>query len=377
MSLVNDMLNDLDERRSQQPQEEVDLQWLGGGKPAKKDKRYGAVIIASLALAVSAVALVGWLYQPSAALEQTASILKAEPLRAGAGSNSGVNVPTAVPASTLVPRSIPTITPSDSNAMAVKAKNVQEVELKAEAASPVLARPKPVIAKTDTKSGAKSAAPGSLATTSGSTKQRQRTETNKPIKRTVALSAEQLDLKVSQGAESLLREGNVAQAQQTLSDFLQRQPLAKRSGEMLVSLLIAQNKQNQAQSLLTPLREAAPRDIGLLAVQARLYLLAGNTQRSVDLLMSEKPSIQGNLDYYELLALAARQNKQYLLSEQAYRGLVDFDARRGDWWVGLAIAMDAQGKIAQARSAYKRALKTNRVSKPLGDYARQRLAVAG
>ncbi len=38
MSLVNDMLNDLDDRRSQKAREEVNLDWMTGQKQTSKNK---------------------------------------------------------------------------------------------------------------------------------------------------------------------------------------------------------------------------------------------------------------------------------------------------------------------------------------------------
>ena len=90
--------------------------------------------------------------------------------------------------------------------------------------------------------------------------------------------------------------------------------------------------------------------------------------------MSEQPLLSGNSDYYELVGLAARKNQQLELSEQVYRGLLDYDASRGDWWMGLAIAIDQQANPA-AKQAYQQAINSQHLSVALRNYARQRLAV--
>jgi MSHA biogenesis protein MshN len=105
--------------------------------------------------------------------------------------------------------------------------------------------------------------------------------------------------------------------------------------------------------------------------------LTSRAEKAIDLLMRDKPLVAENFSYYELLGLAARKNNQFTLSEQAYRGLLEANSARGDWWVGLAVALDAQGNMGGARSAYNNALKTVEISAPLRDYARQRLTAMG
>lgn len=193
------------------------------------------------------------------------------------------------------------------------------------------------------------------------------------IKQFVPLSNKQRDNKTHSEAKQLLRVGDNLRAEKLLEDFITQQPLARRSGEMLASIYLSQQRFDKARSLIGVLRDTYPTDAGLLSIEARLLLLGGQADKAVSLLMAYKPDIASHEDYYELLGLAARKNEQYLLSEQVYKGLLDVNAGRGDRWVGLAIALDAQGKSAAARSAFREALKTGTTSTKLADYARRRL----
>ena len=201
-----------------------------------------------------------------------------------------------------------------------------------------------------------------------------RNEAAKPPQAVVSPpTPKQTEQQVVRNAKQLLRKGRPFEAEQLLMGFLKKQPQALNSAKMLMTLWLSQQRYEPLSPLLNRLRASHSNDVDLLVIQARLYLAKSQAGQAVDLLMTAQPDIGRHSDYYELLALAARKNQQYQLSEQAYRGLVDSDALRGDWWVGLGIALDAQGKLANARRAYKQGLKTKHISEPLRDYAQQRL----
>lgn len=206
-----------------------------------------------------------------------------------------------------------------------------------------------------------------------SSKQSKPSAKTSDIKQFVPLSREQQDSKIRSEARKLLGAGNSLAAQTLLENFIAQQPLALRSGEMLASIYLSQQRFAKTRSLLDVLRGTYPADAGLLGIEARLLLLEGQADKAVNLLMTYKPDISAHQDYYELLGLATRKNEQYLLSEQVYKGLLDVNAGRGDRWVGLAIALDAQGKNGAARSAFREALKTRTTSPALADYAQRRL----
>ncbi len=197
------------------------------------------------------------------------------------------------------------------------------------------------------------------------------------IKKAPLLSMQQQDVEISKQANSLLQQGLVAQAEAMLQNFLRSQPTAVSSGTLLTNIYLSQQNYISAEQQLRVLNADKSRSNDLKMLQARLWLLTGRAGKAIDLLMLDKPLIANNFSYYELLALAARKNNQFTLSEQTYRGLLGVENSRGDWWVGLAIALDAQGNMGGASSAYSNALKTSEISTALRDYARQRLTAMG
>ena len=439
MSLVNDMLNDLDTHRDRQSDNAVDLTWLTARPNAPRNNRYRPLAIISLSLAIVAAIVVGWLYRPDNILDAMVSdvdkINDEKPANIGVVetntlsdirfSNSGdktivmlilsktaryrldrqeqqlsitlLDVGNKLQARDLKPQ-LPVrsmVVQQAANKVTLTLKLVGQFSYSAEmVADKQVQLDVTIISITDTEGTAPSdignsallsdVAPDNQPKTDNlsqedtaatvSSQVQSNAETVSSVKKILPLAPEQRDFQVARNARSLLHDGDTIAAEQTLSGFLQQQPLALHSGTMLASILLSQQRFADVEQLLTPLRQQYPDNIRLLAIDARLLLLTDKAGQAVDLLMSARPSVRNNTDYYELLALAARQNKQYLLSEQAYRGLLDSDISQGDWWVGMAIAMDAQGKILQAQTAYRRALKTEYTSVALANYARQRLS---
>ena len=187
-------------------------------------------------------------------------------------------------------------------------------------------------------------------------------------------SSEQRDRSAFKKAEELIRDKQSAAAEQVLVNETTSNPQAVRSGTALASLLISQRRFEEAQELLVHLLRENPDSIELVKTQARLFLVTIKPRKAMDLLMKFSPPMSAHTDYYELLGLSARQEQQYELSVQAYKGLLRYNASRGDWWVGMAIALDMQGEIKAARSAYRSALRSKKIAPTLRDYAQQRLS---
>jgi MSHA biogenesis protein MshN len=351
------MLNDLDARRSNQVADKVNLQWMKGQPVRSQWRRYLPWLWLLLVLLFVAVALQWWRLNNTNDIAALNYLTESEPAAGDATKNGESNSANKSAVDAPVHKS-----PAEKNLVAVVqtplpivASEQTVVSQKRDVVTAIKAtKAKPLTAKVSVVTAEPSSMPA--------------------IKQNRPLTPQQKELEHLAKVENLLQQMQLLEAEQLLSNFVEQNPLALRSGEKLVSLWLAQQQYGKAQQLLGSLRTAYPHDIGLIKHQSRLLLLTGDTEKSVLLLMSEQPLLASNSDYYELLGLAARKNQQLELSEQVYRGLLDYDPSRGDWWMGLAIAIDLQAKPA-ARQAYQQAINSRHLSAALRDYARQRLAV--
>lgn len=200
----------------------------------------------------------------------------------------------------------------------------------------------------------------------------------KAIKQSRPPTLAQRDRRVSREARADIAAAQSARAEQRLQQLRKDYPQAPRSSALLVELLLSQQRLAEADQLLAVFRSSSQRSLELHRLQGRWYLLSAQPEQAVDWLLQRQPAIVQQPSYYELLGLASQRARRYQLSEQVYKGLLNTDAGVGSWWSGLAIAQELQGQKADARLSYQRALQANRISKPLRAYAERRYgALAG
>ena len=339
MSLVNDMLNDLDERRNQQARNEVNLAWMTGQKKTSVNKWLMPLLLLAVIIIFVAVAFAIFSYQntaSSSAMDKLAAIKKETVVTSAKPVEAESTVVVDLPKPDRPMASVAVATPVVALGPAPKAPKVKE----------------------------------SVSTPSSVVKNLPKTPVRSPRPLTLA----QRDLIASQKAKKLLSQNQPRAAEEKLVSFMQANPLAIRSGKVLASLWLSQKKEVQAQRLLLPLMDVAPRDIDLIMIQARLWYSSDKADQAIALMKTERPGVSAHAGYYELLGFIARSSQQYELSVQSYRRLLEYDASRGDWWVGMAIALDMQSKKTLAKEAYRRGLDSRRISPSLSNYAQKRLA---
>lgn len=440
MSLVNDMLNDLEQRRSERSEKPVDLSWLSGQPGAQKRRSYRWLY---LALVIVLLAIIAWLYRPwqgvpvapvattavkpvaiEAVTEQRLAKLTAVNWSDGQqlrmrlaldhlpsyslqrneqgltlrlfGAETSLQSEWLQP---LKPVSDLSIQKQESDVILtlridgeyrfsdrVLTTPAQQIEIVIEslAKQPQLAAAVPSQSVDKTRADSpQSAMPQKVMPQQAIPKQAASTpvKSSGTAKKSTAnntapqLTLSQRDMQLVNSIKQQMLSGDYYHAEQQLEAFVNDNPRATRASKLLATLRIKQQRYDSARQLLEAVLLQNPDDIEARSLKARLLMGQGDNQGALQWLMSSKPSLAQHPEYYELLGLAARRNQQYLLSEQVYRGLVDSDQTRGDWWVGLGIALDAQVKNVAAREAFQRALDSHRTPAALRQYAEQRLAM--
>lgn len=438
MSLVNDMLNDLEQRRDKAPPKALDLDWLAGQSSPKRSRRKITLLWPALVLVLLVAAIAIWMLVFNKAERATVSAPGPAALPAPATSTAAA---TTEAAAATEPAAIETLQWSNDSVVTrlrigLSAKRPYSISRQGNklllhfydidnqlAGSALLAEPpvrsvaiqrqggdvvatlaidgeysfsdkllskdgtaieisirpapasvtgaaKPVKAAEDTAVNSQPRVAASRETTGRSVSTKAVASSPQPVRLTLS----QRDLRAEKQARDLLREGESYRAQSLLETFVDDNPGAPRSTRLLATLWLNQERFASADELLQSLVAQYPDDIEARILRARSLMAQDKNDQAVDWLMRMSPDVNLSPQYYEVLGLAARRNQQYGLSEQAYRGLIATDAARGDWLVGLGIALDAQARISDARDAYQRALATRRISAPLRDYAQRRLA---
>jgi|GEM_PF-2299033 len=130
--------------------------------------------------------------------------------------------------------------------------------------------------------------------------------------------------------------------------------------------------QQDAEALRTLERghTVAPDDIEVNTLYARILLEQNKSARAYTLLRRmNQPRLKEHPDFYVLRALLARHQGAYAESEALYTLLCEFRPRRGDWRVGLALSQQLQGKAAQAYHNYQQAANNTALETELRNFA--------
>lgn len=162
-------------------------------------------------------------------------------------------------------------------------------------------------------------------------------------------------------------------ALQTLDSFTYEFPEAHQSREMLAKLLIQQGEPERAMQVAELGLTIAPRRSGYRKVKARLLLNQGLAADAVTLLSENRPAVTDDVEYHDLLATGLLSSAMYDEAAVTYRSLLETDEGPGRWWYGLAASLDAQGRSQNAAQAYEQALRREDLSAALRQGSQQRL----
>jgi len=383
VSIVNDMLNDLEKRRGEQTKSDINIDWMAGEKNATKNRYFKPLLWLASGLVFLAIATGVWRNINTANTEAVEHLSNAEniikaadsPMAVQPAETSESNEVRALAASKVAKPIV--AKPIVAKPTVSESRAIVKASVLASEVVTLTNRPAQVTADSVAAVDEKISQPNSLRPTEKSRSAATMTSENKVaqiVRAPTPRSSEQRDRSAFKKAEELIRDKQSAAAEQVLVNETTSNPQAVRSGTALSSLLMSQRRFEEAQELLVHLLRENPDSIELVKTQARLFLVTIKPRKAMDLLMKFSPPMSAHTDYYELLGLSARQEQQYELSVQAYKGLLRYNASRGDWWVGMAIALDMQGEIKAARSAYRSALRSKKIAPTLRDYAQQRLS---
>lgn len=176
-------------------------------------------------------------------------------------------------------------------------------------------------------------------------------------------------------AARLLEQGEAEGARSALKAALAADPAHHPARELLVGLELQRGGGREAQELLEAGFRMSPRHHPFAQLLARLYLEHGAEARALEVLEAAVLHAAQDPDYLSLLAAVYQRAGRHAEAAQTYRQVLarrDVDARA---WLGLAVALDAQGERDPAADAFRRARAIGGLTPALDRYVAQRIAV--
>lgn len=188
---------------------------------------------------------------------------------------------------------------------------------------------------------------------------------------------EDLKLNQYQYALDLAGIGKKEEAIQILRNVVNHFPDYLDAQESLISLLQQQGQFEASRSILEKGLLTHPDYLPFIELKAHLLVDDHKIEQAVRLLEDEAPPLAEDPEYHALLAALYQKKGQPLVAANLYKQLLEVQSNNAMWWLGLAVALDTGGQHTQAVDAYVRADTIGGLKPELMAYIETRLHTKG
>ncbi len=174
-------------------------------------------------------------------------------------------------------------------------------------------------------------------------------------------------------AVELLNQGRLPEAQNAFEEALKLNPASADARQGLFGLLVSEKKNDEAERVLQDSLDLNPNQPGFALALARLQAERGDNAGAIATMQKSEAAGQNSPDY--LATLAALQQRASLHTEavENYQAALKFAPQSGVWWMGLGISLQALNRKAEARDAFTHAKSSNALTPELQAFIEQQL----
>lgn len=369
MSLVNQMLKDLESRRAPEMGGEAVLRDLVvGSVPSVRRRASLTLLIVGGLIVAGAVAAAGYWYthRPDDGLAAAASVaaVPERPVEPLGAPKPAVAIPPepAVGAAPAKPAPHPETTartkhPEPTPATAAETQQVAPVAAVKPAKKASAVKPTP----------ARSVAPvAPKPTTVAAAPVMERVERPQSPR-------EKARAAYLRGSDWVKR-GRLSEAETALRRALELDPDSVDAREVLAAVLIRAQRSAEAETLLKAGLERNPSAYTLARMYGRILAGRNATAEAIKMLERSLPAPALDPDYYGLLAALYQRAGAQDKAAEAYRRVLAVAPERGVWWTGLGISLERLNRAGEALQAYRRARESAGMNAQLLTFVDTRIA---
>jgi len=205
----------------------------------------------------------------------------------------------------------------------------------------------------------------------------QQVDNSKPTKlkkKHRPLNSKQLAEIAYQKGYQFLQQGRMRQGQEYLREALSLYIPHIKAREMLAGIYIKSGRFINAAELLSEGVKVVPEYSLFAKLYARVLLEQNNPGLAIKILENGSAAIGVEPDYHALLAATYQRVKNHKKAVEIYLQLVKIRPAAGVWWLGLAISLEKSGKGKEALEAYRRAQKTGSLKAGLVKFTNNRVS---
>ncbi len=195
------------------------------------------------------------------------------------------------------------------------------------------------------------------------------------IKTEVLASPKEVADKAYRAIIPYIDQNRPAVALSKLQALLKKYPQCLSARMALAQLLQRQNKIAEAIQELKSGLSYTPESPDYIELLATLLTEEGKFAEALQVLNQMQPFIDENPSYYALMAGLYEHLEQYSIAISIYKQLLRFNPNSSVWWLGLGISLERSGDRKEAIHAYNQAREAEDLKPALRSYVESRLNV--
>jgi MSHA biogenesis protein MshN len=184
----------------------------------------------------------------------------------------------------------------------------------------------------------------------------------------------ELDQKFSEQIQKGLQEGRASEAYRLLENRLTNADNMPVSATLLAGVLIDDGAFVRAQQLLDRYLVLYPASQQLRIKQLRLLVVQGLFAEALGSVDTFDSRLLKSIEVMELQAVSLQSIGDYEAASFVYQNLLVRNQDNARWWMGLAVAFDANAQTSEAKQAFVKALELRQLTAELSNYAERRVA---
>ncbi|MDP3086885.1 MAG: tetratricopeptide repeat protein [Methylotenera sp.] len=189
------------------------------------------------------------------------------------------------------------------------------------------------------------------------------------------ITADQKSANYFRLAISNLQQGRVAEAQAHLTLALEAKPANQEARQTLAGLLLDNKRNDEARAILTTGLAIAPEQSDFRMAIARLQVESGDHAGALNTLEEGLSNAKGNADYQGFLATLLQRVERHEEAINHYMTALSLNSNSTSALIGLGISLQAVGKFENAQEAFTRAQSAKTLSLELSKFVDQQLKV--
>lgn len=174
-------------------------------------------------------------------------------------------------------------------------------------------------------------------------------------------------------ATGLINQGRTETAAESLRTILHEDPAHHAARQLLARLLVDARAYDELRDVLSAGLERSPQQASWALLLSRLLVDKGEPEAALTVLQTPALVALGNADVPGAAGAILHRLGRHAEAESRYAEAARIDPAQGRWWLGLALAIEAQGRGRDSREALLRARAAGNLAADLQAFVDQKL----